>query len=129
MGTNAVQVWVRSAGSVADYDAYRTSGLFTITSLNPPTGVTLTPLQAFPAGHNTLVSFTASAVGGTNVQYRFVTYNQATGWAITQDYGALNTFAYYPAAGKNAVQVWVRNVGSTADYEAWSSSGYFNINP
>ena len=77
VGTNAVQVWVRSAGSLADYDAYRTSGLFTITSLNPPTGVTLTPLQAFPAGYNTLVSFTASAVGGTNVQYRFVTYNQA----------------------------------------------------
>jgi hypothetical protein len=61
------------------------------------------------------------------VQYRFVTYNQSTGWAITQDYSQYNTFTYYPAAGTNAVQVWVRNQGSTADYQAWAGTGYFTI--
>lgn len=128
-GTNAVQVWVRSNGSSASYEAYKSSGLFMITSLNAPTSVTLTSHQSFPVAFNTLVSFTAAAVGGTDVQYQFWTYHTSTGWTIAQAYGALTTFGYYPQAGTNAVQVWVRNSGSSAAWEAWASSGYFTVNP
>lgn len=128
-GTNAVQVWVRNLGSTADYQSWKGTGYFTISSTTAsiPTSVSLTAQQAFPAAYGTPISFTAQAVGGTNVRYRFVTYNQSTGWAITQDYSQYNTFTYYPGAGTNAVQVWVRNEGSTADYQAWAGTGYFTI--
>lgn len=128
-GKNVVQVWVRNNGSSADYDAYLSSGFFTVLSPGAPTGVTLTALQSFPVPFNTLVSFTATSLGGVNVQYQFVTYSQVSGWQIAQPYSAVNTFAYYPPAGTNAVQVWVRNLGTTADYEAWRSSGYFTVTP
>lgn len=128
-GNNAVQVWVRNNGSSTTYDAYLSSGVFTITSLGAPTSVTLTAYDAFPVPLNTLVDFTASATGGTNVEYQFWTYNSTTGWTVTQAYGPLATFAYYPAAGTNAVQVWVRNGGATASWEAWGSSGYFTVTP
>jgi hypothetical protein len=129
VGTNAVQVWVRNNGSSANYDAYLSSGVFTITSAGPPTAVTLAAHDPFPVPLNTLVNFTAQALGGTDVEYQFWTYNSNTGWTLTQAYGPLNTFGYYPSAGTNAVQVWVRNGGSTASWEAWASSGYFTVTP
>ncbi len=129
VGTNAVQVWVRSVGSAAAYDAYQSTGLFTITSVNPPATVSLNASTSFPAKLNTLITFTANAAGGSgDYEYRFISYFNGV-WTVLQDYSAWNTFAYFPSVGTNALQVWVRNVGSTADWEAWNTSGYFEITP
>lgn len=95
----------------------------------PPLSVTsLVANKTFPIELGTSVTFTATATGGTApYTYRFVTYNSSTGWAVTQDYSSFNTFTYFPAAGTNAVQVWVRNAGSVADYDAWLGTGYFTV--
>jgi hypothetical protein len=128
-GQNVVQVWVRNADSTAPYDAWASSGYFAVTAASVPVIESFTTPVSFPAPSNTLVSFTASASGPSAVEYRFVTYHPTTGWVVAQDYGPLRTFGYFPAAGQNVVQVWVRSVGSTADYEAWATSGFFTVSP
>lgn len=130
VGTNVVQAWVRSVDSNAEFEDWASSNYFTITSPTPPTSVTLSWDLTFPQRSGTEVTFSAAASGGTApVEYRFVTFNSATGWRIAQDYGPSATFTYTPAPGNNAVQVWARSVGSTADYEVWQTSGYFAIVP
>ena len=42
---------------------------------NPLTAVTVTPSLASPQPANTSITFTATATGGTNVQYQFWVYN------------------------------------------------------
>jgi hypothetical protein len=125
-GTNAVQAWVKSSASSAAYDTYATSGYFTVTAA-PISVTSFTAGVSFPVALNKLVTFAAQATGSGTLEYSFVTYNEKRGWTVAQAYGPLQTFGYYPGAGKNAVQVWVRRVGSTASYETWASSGYFDV--
>lgn len=130
IGQNAVQVWVRSVGSAATYQDWKTSGLFTITEIPKAKGVTLTASTTFPKPAGTSVTFTAAAIGAVvPVEYQFVTFNSNQGWKISRAYSSSPTFTYTPPAGTNAVQVWVRNVGSSADYDVWASSGFFAITP
>jgi hypothetical protein len=51
---------------------------------------------------------------------------------MVQDYGSANTFTWTPGAGDTgtyAMQVWVRQTGSSASYEAWRGTDSFAINP
>ncbi len=127
-GQYAVQVWVRNAGSITNYDTWKGSGYFNITGSTLSLS-SLTPSPAPPQGIGTPITWTATASGGiAPLQYKFYLYNVSTGWTILQDYSSLNTWTWTPTqAGQYAVQVWVRNAGSTANYDAWKGSGYFNI--
>jgi hypothetical protein len=82
--------------------------------------------KTFPAVYNTPITFTAAATGG-NVEYQFWRYSSATGWAMARDYSATNSFTWFPPLGANAVQVWVRTVGSSASYQDYRSSGVFDV--
>jgi hypothetical protein len=45
-----------------------------------------------------------------------------TGWHVAQDYSTWNSYAYRPTdsdIGSHVLQVWVKNAGSTALYDAW----------
>ena len=125
-GTHAVQVWVKSAGSSAGYDAYLGSGTFTVLAPAPQV-MSLNSSMASPVPLNMPVTFTASATGGGSTQYKFLIYTAAGGWVVGQDYSATRTFTWYPPVGLNAVQVWVRTAGSATAYQDWMSTGMFNV--
>ena len=58
-----MQVWVRNAGSSADYQAYQSSGYFQITGSTPVQVTSFTANKTFPQQVNTSVTFNASATG------------------------------------------------------------------
>ncbi len=124
-GTHALQVWVRSSGSTAAYDAYLGTDMFTVL---PPAAkvMSLSSSMASPVPLNVPLTFTATASGGS-VQYKFLMYTAANGWTVGQEYSGTKSFTWYPPVGLNAVQVWVRTAGSSAAYQDWKSSGMFNV--
>ena len=128
-GQYAIQVWVRNAGSTANYDAWNGSGYFNITASAPLSVTSLTSSPAVPQPTGTSITWTATATGGiAPLQYKYWLYNAASGWTITRDFSTSNTWTWMPTQpGQYAIQVWVRNAGSTANYDAWNGSGYFNI--
>jgi lysophospholipase L1-like esterase/chitodextrinase len=81
----------------------------------------------FPAPWTVPITFTAHASGGAPVEYRFLSYSTATGWVVRQEYSSSNTFTWFPPQGDNAVQVWVRAVGSSSTYQDWSGTGVFSV--
>ncbi len=125
-GTHAVQVYARSSGSSAAYDAYAETGLFGVTA---PTAklTSLVSNVTFPSAPNVPITFTAQATGGPSIQYQFWRFTQGSGWAMVQDYGPINTFTWYPTQGTYAIQVWARLTGSSASYEDYRSSGVFTV--
>jgi hypothetical protein len=132
-GTYRVQVWVRSAGSTANYDAWLASSDFIV---NPPSTppVTITSITAAPASPvtvGTAVTWTAAATGGTApLQYKFWLYNVGTAaWTVLRDYATGNQVGWTPTvAGTYQVQIWARSAGSTASYDAWQNSAPFIVN-
>jgi len=128
-GQYAVQVWVKNNGSTAAYDTWAGSGSFTIGT--PPT-VTLTASPTPPQPAGTAITWTATATGGVApLQYAFYLYTAATNsWSLRQPFSTSNTWTWTPAQpGQYAVQVWVKNNGSTAAYDTWAGSGSFTISP
>ena len=123
-----MQVWARNAGSTADYEAFTSLETYVLSTTTPVTGVTFTPppSPASPQAPGTSVTWSAVASGGSgNYQYQFWLYDGIS-WSIGKPYGATNdnTWAWTTsglATGTYRVQVWARNAGSTADYEAFTS--------
>ena len=81
----------------------------------------------FPAPWTVPITFTAHASGGASLEYRFLTYSTATGWVVRQEYSGANAVTWFPPQGDNAVQVWVRAVGSSSAYQDWSGTGVFSV--
>ena len=126
-GTHALQVWVRNSGSSSSYDAWLGTGTFTIVA---PTArlTSFGSNVAFPGLFNVPITFTATAgAGATPVEYKFWRYTAATGWTVARDYSSSNSYTWFPPIGSNALQVWVRAVGSTTTYQDWASTGAFDI--
>jgi len=71
----------------------------------------------------------ATATGGVvPLQYQFWVNEPGTGWRILQPWGAASSVPWTPTkAGAYAVQVWMRNAGSTAAYDAWQGIGPFDV--
>jgi hypothetical protein len=129
-GPHELQVWVRNADSEASYEAW--SGLnFTVESPAPLT-VSLAALDPIPAEGTGTVRWRATASGGiVPYEYRFARLD-ADGWHVAQDYSASDTYTWSPGVndtGTHVLQVWVRNAGSTAAFEAWAGSGEFEVPP
>ena len=128
-GTYAVQAWARNNGSSSPYDAWTGTNPFVV--IPPRATVTgFTVNRTFPSPLNVPITWTATADGaGSAVEYKFLyTQNGGATWAVAQDYGPSNQFTWYPPlGGNNAVQVWVRRVGSTTNPEDWRSTGLFMI--
>jgi len=130
-GRYAVQVWVRRAGSTAAYDDYKSTGVFDIKD-GPVIVASLTPSTGLPAGTGGAITWKAIAAGGPGpLEYQFYRFSQSAGtWTIVQPYGSSDSFTWTPTtADTYAIQVWVRRRGMTpaAGYEAYKSSGYFQI--
>jgi len=128
LGTHAVEVWVKSAGSGATYEAFAMTDMFSV-ARNPVSSVTLSSSTGFPVAAGTAVTWTGIATGGSGpVQYKFWVFKEGVGWSVLQDYSASNSVSWTPATpGTYAFQVWGRSAGSTANFEAWAASGTFTI--
>ena len=88
----------------------------------------LTANVTFPAALNVPITFTAVASGGTGpIEYAFYRYSDGTGWQLAQPYSSTNTYTTYPPAGNNAVQAWVRTVGSGVNFEDYRGTGMFVV--
>ncbi len=125
-GTYTFQVWARNAGSSADYDAWLGAGPYDAIR-PPPTVASLTANRSSPAVVGP-ITWTATATGGTGpYSYSFLVYDGQT-WSIGQNWSAANTWTWQPlTAGTYSIQVWVRNAGSVATYDAWRGAGPYVV--
>jgi hypothetical protein len=116
-----VQVWVRSNGSVQNYESSRVSGTFTVQRAS----MKLTTTTIFPVAVGTNVDWTADVPDPTgSLEYQFWVYSVANAsWSLGRAYGASDTFRWIPAFIDNYyIQAWVRRVGSTLAYEDYRST-------
>ena len=96
---------------------------YAINSIPALSAVSVTASPALPQLANTPITFTASATGGTNVQYQFWIYNQAAtpAWSQLQTYSTQTTCAWTPmAAGNYLLSVTARDAtGAAANITCW----------
>lgn len=122
VGPHELQVWMRNADSSALYETW--SGLTFAVAPPAPLAVALAASGALPAPAAQQITFTAAASGGhAPLQFKFWRFDAGSGWQMVQDYGTSNTYTWMPGladVGAHALQVWVRNVGSTTQYDAWA---------
>jgi len=125
-GDFAVQVWVRSNGSTATYETYLGTDIFHISRA----ALKLTTTTLFPAAPGTPVTWTADVPDpSVNMEYAFWVFSgAANSWSAGQSYSTQKSFVWQaPAPGAYAIQVWARQVGSTASSELARSSGLFDV--
>ncbi len=126
IGVHHIQVWARVFGSTESYEAL--AGL-SVEVVDPPhptiSEIVISGPQPVPAGQ--LVSFIAKTSGGVApLQYKFVRLD-ADGWKVVQDYLGYDSYSWLPGiadVGPHSLQVWVRNSGSGADYEAYAGVSF-----
>lgn len=100
------------------------------TQLPPPLTVGLTANTATPVTEGTAITWAATPSGGRGpFSYQFWRYTAGVGWSVAQDYSPVSTYSWIPTAGYHAIQVYVRNSGSTATYDAYGETGMFTVTP
>ena len=132
-GTYSLQVFVRSSGSSATFEAWRSFDNFVIIVAPPVTVTSFTASVSSPSHVFVPITWTATATGGTgSFLYQFWRLRQGVGWTLVQDYSTLNTFSWTPVeadAGTYVLQVWVKSSLSPAALDAWSNTAGLEISP
>jgi hypothetical protein len=125
VGAHSLQVWVRSGGSLAVYEAVLTT-TFDVAAPSPLT-VAIAANPGYPAQAGHPIVFTGTTTGGAGpIEFKFFR-RDADGWHLARDYGPDNRYEYTPGAGDvgdHVVQVWVRNRGSATAYENWAGTTF-----
>jgi Metallo-peptidase family M12 len=128
-GTYTVQVWARHAGSVTAFDAWRSSAPFTV---GVPSSLTVTSFfpSSFSVPAGTTVTWDARAISGVEpYSFRFWVFDGSS-WSIGQDWSPSNTWTWTPAtSGTYSFQVWARNSGSAATFDAWRGGAPVVVGP
>ena len=124
-GTYTFQVWVREAGSSARLDAFRIVRTVYRHQTASAEATALTADRAAPTPAGTPVIWTAVASGGT------APTGTSSGCGTVSDWRRGAGLERNPdvdvdttAEGAYSVQVWVRNAGSVARYDAWRGAAY-----
>ncbi|MHB9132340.1 MAG: triple tyrosine motif-containing protein [Armatimonadota bacterium] len=126
-GIYTLQVWAKNQGSANTYDV-STTIKYTVRAL-PPTSVSLAISPISPQLVGKILTLTATAVGGTNVQYRF--FVSINGNPVTQirAYSTSRTCSYVPyQQGNYTFTVWAKNTDSTNSMDV-SASQIFVVSP
>jgi hypothetical protein len=122
-----LQVWVRSNGSTAFYEHWRsTTSSFKIQRAS----LHLTTSTLFPVSPIAPVTWTANVPDPTvTLEYQFWVYSSTTNqWSLGQSYGPSNTFTWIPGVpGSYTIQAWARQVGSTATYEVYRGTNFLQV--
>lgn len=127
-GSYQVQVWVKNAGSIATWDAYH--GAAAEVKNNEPIAVRWSNAPAGSPKAGRLHYWQAEASGGSSgpLEYQFWRYDGKSGaWAIVQPWSVRRQYFWTPTTsdiGQYSLQVWVRNAGSSASYDAWLSTSF-----
>jgi hypothetical protein len=112
-----VGVWVRSAGNSADALEASAETPFEIAEFiaGPVSAVTLSTDMIAPQAPGTVVTWSATPVGGTAHQYKWFVYG--TSWEAVTGWTSSNTFAWAPTTANPdyRVGVWVKKGSNTAD--------------
>jgi hypothetical protein len=126
-GSYDVQVWVRNAGSIVTWDAYRSA---TAEISNGPIAVRWSNAPSGPVKAGRLHYWQAEASGGTSgpLEYQFWRYDgRSSTWSIVQPWSAKRQYFWTPTTsdlGQYSLHVWVRNAGSTASWDAWLGASF-----
>jgi uncharacterized protein (DUF1800 family) len=128
IGTHDIAVWCKNQGSAMKFEAIRDTGAFSIIGTVHITSVTAPGTFPKPAGQP--ITWTTAATGAPGpLEYRY--YRSDGGvWSLAQDYSPSATYTWIPpanAVGTHDLAVWVRNVGSTAQFEGVREAGFFTI--
>ena len=93
----------------------------------PLTAVSVTPSLASPQPPGTAITLTATATGGTNVQFMFWLYNPAAspGWSLAQAFSAADSYQWTPAAtGSYMFSITAQDAsGTTVNTTLWYTIG------
>ena len=97
---------------------------YTISTTNPLTAVNMTTTPASPQPAKTTIGLSATATGGSSVQFMFWVYNPgaATPWSQLQAYSAQSTCSWKPTtAGPYLLSVTARDVttGTEVNQTFW----------
>jgi len=123
-----VGVWARQSGSNSSYEAY---SFITYTLTAPATtqacssaNISASPASPQEAGWR--ITFSATSLGCTLPDYRFLVAPQGGSYSEVQPYGSPNTFVWYASQvpGLFLIAVWARQHGSTASYEAYALTSF-----
>ncbi len=123
-GTHSIQVLARRVGSSEPYEVYSGKS-FAVDAGPVPTVTSLTANNAPQVG--VAVTWTATATGGIGpLQYQFWRLD-SSGWVMARAYTSSSQYTWTPTtsdAGPHALQVWVRNAGSTSVYDAYRAIAF-----
>src|SRR5439155_1571779 len=122
-GTYLFDVWAKDAGSTADWDAHVSPNpAYTLLFPNTCTAVTWNaPSPTSPQTPGVQVTLKGTATGCSSPVYEFWVQPPGGAWSLLQSYGATPTATWntrWMAAGTYLFDVWARQSGSTADWEA-----------
>ncbi len=121
-GTYLFDVWVRQSGSGAQYEAHISPNpTYTLQTGPPCTGATLSFNPASPQKAGTSVQLNAAATVCPDATYEFWVQAPGGQWTVVQSFSSSSTFTWNTtslAPGTYLFDVWVREAGSTAQYDA-----------
>ena len=112
--------------TTGDVNAPLMSDMFGAASIAPCSAATLAAGASSPLAPGPVVPLTAGATCPGTPTYRFLVGAGGT-WTVAQAYSTSSTFNWSTAGlatGGYQLEVDVRNQGSTAGYEAWSSMSF-----
>ena len=122
-GTYNFDIWVKHSGSTADWEAHSSPLLvYTLQPASPCSSSTWnTPIPAAPQAPGTLVTLSGVAGGCPNPQYQFWIQPPGGAWALLQAYSSSSTAVWNTggaATGTYLFDIWVKQLGSSATWEA-----------
>jgi len=125
-GSYKIEVWARNAGSTAAVEAYKN---MTCSLRAPVTVVSLSADKTSPQTRGTAVTFTAAATGTSgSYVYEFRLRTPSGVWSIARAYSSTSSWTWNTTAGQAAgtykIEVWARNAGSTAAWEAYKNMSF-----
>jgi hypothetical protein len=122
VGTYLFDVWAKQSGSTASWEAHVSPNpTYTLQAANVCTGVTMNANPVSPQAAGTPVMISGAATGCSSPVYQFWIKGPGGNWTILQAYSSSASVSWNTtglAAGTYLFDVWVKQSGSTADWEA-----------
>jgi hypothetical protein len=130
-GLYHLEVDVKNTGSPQAYDSVFNI-TYTINGAAQCATAGLSPSPTSPQPGGTQVILTGSSTGCPSARYQFWLQDPGSRWSMVQDYSATTTYTWLAAnnraAGIYHLQVYARDVSSSATYEAVSPVANYQMN-